>query len=97
MALPGEDDLWSASPAMSFVSSRALYFGEVFSGELQCSADAVERISLVSPMPQGVLLVAAADFVDHGGAELHDTESIQNGDGFGQFTADRVRVDAEWI
>jgi hypothetical protein len=40
----------------------------------------VERIALAAPVPQGVLLDAVADFVDHGRAEFYDTERVAGGD-----------------
>jgi hypothetical protein len=67
----------------------------VFGAGLQGPATAVERVALAAAAPEGVLLDAAADFIDHGRAELDHVESVQDGDGFGQFVANRVGVAAE--
>ena len=48
-------------------------------------------------MPERVLLDPAADLVDHGRSKLQDMEGVQNGDGLGQFVADRVRVATERV
>ena len=79
------------------VEPGGLFVGKVFGADLQGPADPVERISLPSPVPERVLLDPAADLVDHGRAELHDVERVQDGDGFGQFVADRIGVAAERI
>ena len=51
----------------------------------------------MAPVPERLLLDAAADFIDHRRAELHGIKGIQDGDGLGQFVADRVGVAAERI
>jgi hypothetical protein len=43
-----------------------LFVGEVFGADLQGPADAVERVALAAAVPEGVLLDAAADLIDHG-------------------------------
>jgi hypothetical protein len=46
-----------------------LAFGEVFDAVAEQAADLVERVVLVTAMPQGVLLDAVANLVDDLGAE----------------------------
>ena len=42
-----------------------LAFGQVFDTVAEQATDLVERVVLVAPVADGVLLDAAADFVDH--------------------------------
>ncbi len=65
------------------IEPGGLFIGEVLGADLQGPADAVERVALAAAVAEGVLLDAAADLIDHGRAELHDVERIQDGDGFG--------------
>ena len=58
----------------------------------QQAADLVERVVLVTAVPEGVLLDAAADLVDDLGAEPDHVEGVQDRDRVGQFVADRVGV-----
>jgi hypothetical protein len=98
VALPGEGDYVAGVPGGEFrIEPGGLFVGEVFGADLQRPADTKERIALASPVSERVLLDPAADFVDHGRAELDDVEGVQNRDGFGQFVADRVGVAAERV
>lgn len=98
VALPGQGDFVAVIPGAELsIEPGGLFVGEVFGADLQGSTDSVERVALAAAVSQGVLLDPAADLVDHGRAELHDMERVQNGDGFGQLVTDRVRVAAERI
>lgn len=92
VALPGQGDFVAVIPGAELsIEPGGLFVGEVFGADLQGSTDSVERVALAAAVSQGVLLDPAADLVDHGRAELHDMERVQNGDGFGQLV-DRKSV-----
>ena len=98
IALPGEGDFLVRVPKREFgIESRGLFVGKVFGSDLQGAADPVERVSLPSAVSEGVLLDPAPDLGDHGRSEFDDVESVQDGDGFGEFITDRVGVAAERI
>ncbi|MCL8026980.1 hypothetical protein, partial [Nocardioides bruguierae] len=79
------------------VQAGALPWGQVFLAVAQQSADLVQRIVLVTPSAQGVLLDPPADLVDDTAAQLHDMERVQDGDGVGQLVTDRVGLAAERV
>jgi hypothetical protein len=77
VGLPGQGDFVVRVPEGEFrVQPGSLFVDEVFGADLQGPADPVERISLASAVPKGVLLDAAADLIDHGGADLHNMERV---------------------
>jgi hypothetical protein len=56
---------------------------EVLVAVAQQSADLIERVVLVAPVPQGALLGPAADLIDYLGAELDDVEGVEHGNRVG--------------
>jgi hypothetical protein len=67
VALPGEGDfVVGVAEGELRVEPGGLFVGEVFGADLQRAADAVERVALAAAVPEGVLLDAAADLIDHG-------------------------------
>lgn len=50
----------------------------------QLSADAIQRVALVPPMTEGVLLDAASDVGEGGGGKAHGVEVVDHEVGVGQ-------------
>lgn len=66
------------------------FAGEMFGVGQKGLADALEQSPLAATVAQGVPLTRRRTLVDHGRSEFYDVESIQDGEGFAQFVADRV-------
>ncbi len=60
------------------VEPGPLPVGEALPSGAEDVADPVERISLAAAMAEGVLLDAATDVINRGGAELDDVERVQH-------------------
>ncbi len=74
-----------------------LLLGEVLGAGAEDGLDPVERVALPTAMPKGVLLNAATDLVDGGGAELDDVERVQHGRGVFELVVDRGLVAGERV
>jgi hypothetical protein len=61
------------------------------------AADLVERVVLVAPVAEGVLLHPAAYFIDELGAQAHDMVRVEDGHCVRELVADGVRVAAERV
>ena len=66
--------------------------GESFLPGAEDVADPVERITSASAVPEGVLLDAAADLIDRGGAELDDVERVEHRDGIVELVVEGLLV-----
>nr|BFF05047.1 hypothetical protein GCM10023233_00160 [Brevibacterium otitidis]BFF08582.1 hypothetical protein GCM10023233_35510 [Brevibacterium otitidis] len=77
--------------------SRTLPVGEAFAAGPQKVADAVERVSFASPVPECLLLDAPADVINSAGGELHDVKSIEHTGGVVELVIDRVFVSLERV
>ncbi len=71
--------------------------GESFLPGAEDVADPVERITSASAVPEGVLLDAAADLIDRGGAELDDVERVEHRDGIVELVVEGLLVAGERV
>ncbi len=69
-----------------------LTVSEVFGAGAEDVADAVERVALAAPMPEGLLLDPAADLVERSSAQLDHVERVEHGDGVFEVLVDGVAV-----
>ncbi len=59
--------------------------------------DLVERVIAVPSMLQRVVPDSATDLVENLGAQPHDVEGVEDGDGVGELVADRVGIAMERV
>ena len=87
-----EDVAGLAGPAVDLAVGGDVPFGEVFDAGAQDGADLVQRVVGHAAVAAGVLLDAAADFVNSLGGELDHVESAEDGGGVGELVVDGVLV-----
>jgi len=79
VALPGDVHLLvRVARVQAMADLGLLLLGEVFRAVAEQPADLVQRVVLVAAAAQGVLLHAAADFVDRLGAEPDHVEGVED-------------------
>lgn len=97
-ALPGDERLVVGRVGLDRCGEpRALLVGEVLGPSAKDGLDPVERVAPASPMPEGVLLDAAADLVNSSGVELDDVERVEHRGGVFEFVVDRGLVSVERV
>lgn len=79
------------------LQSGDLFLGEGFEALPQGSANVPDRLFLAASVPECLLLNSAADVIEHSYSHEDDAECINDGDGLGLFTSDRIGVAAERI
>lgn len=79
------------------VEPGPLPVGEALPSGAEDVADPVERISLAAAMAEGVLLDAATDVINRGGAELDNVERVQHRGRVVEFVVEGLLVAGERV
>lgn len=97
-ALPGDEHLVVCGIGLDRRGEPCpLLLGEVLGPGAEVGLDPVERVALVPTMPGCVLLNAAVDLIDRGGAEFDDRERVEHRDGVLELVVDCGPVAGERV